>query len=323
MTIALKTTIDSLCLPVPYSHMKIEDLQSTVQKIYTFCLENPTKPSGSLFLSMEMDLSKKKVYLHEKLLHKVKIVVYLSNNTTSALEWRFTFDDKQEQYTTLPCTLTISRKYFDGLEYEKTYHHAFLPIIPTWDDWEKIVHLQSNQYENVIHPRIVTTLSQICSIVGKKIEVIDLGGGSGKLAVELLNKLKSQIQKILLFDKTDKLIKFAQHKAKTFKPQLIAISKDILDNAFPYDKQKESFDVVILSGVVAHQVMTKEEAFLTMKKCHQLLRQNGFAIVTSFTPSHLCAHEFTQLGYKVLNKSDGYFIGQQWESLDYYILQKT
>ena len=90
---------------------------------------------------------------------------------------------------------------------------------------------------------------------------------------------------------------------------------------------RQSADIAILCGVVAHQVLTKETALDIVKNCHSILRENGIIIAASLSAALINSQEYEEMGYDVLNKTISYPMDRgplmpSWVTTDFYILQR-
>lgn len=110
-------------------------------------------------------------------------------------------------------------------------------------------------------------------IVGKNIEIFDIGGGPGRYSFYLAEKG----HKVSLLDLSNKNIEVAKAKAKELN---IELENYIHGNALQLDEYEEKYDVILLMGPLYHLVK-EEERRLAVENSLRLLKSGGI-IVASF-----------------------------------------
>jgi 2-polyprenyl-3-methyl-5-hydroxy-6-metoxy-1,4-benzoquinol methylase len=326
------------CVPAlcPAPAKEVEDfLTKETQKVYHFCLNNKKQITGSLFLTLAFDLSKKKIEIlnssGEKVqVNKIKISSYLVDQRCDSLKWIFELQNACETYTT-PQSDDISPSLHNGMEYERIFPETLdVPMRPseTWDTWERSH--EYLHYENIIHPKIIDTIGKIYNVnPQRKLNILDLGGGSGRLAEKVLQRNSGKIKKILVADKSLALLKEANIKAQRYPGKMFGMHLDLNEiNSLSTSKFFKTTDLIILCGVVAHQVLTKKTAKKVLEECLPVIKENGYIIAISLSPSLLNSEDYEAFGLKVLNKSFTFFLNRgplqaPYATNDFYVLQKS
>jgi len=223
---------------------------------------------------------------------------------------------------------TALQNYLDGNEFERTFTAPLPePIAPgEWDRWGHGLTADiGRHYEAVIYPRIVEVLTKIgARHPDRPIDVMDLGGGAGRLS-ELVCESVPGVARVRLLDRSAALIEKARPLAARYPGRLLPERADITATTFSIDPE-EAPDVAILCGVVAQQVMAHDEGLAVMRKCHESLPRGGFALVPSYSPALLSSREYEAMGFSVHNKTLSVIEstpgGRLLQTNDFYILEK-
>lgn len=110
-------------------------------------------------------------------------------------------------------------------------------------------------------------------IVGKNLEIFDIGGGPGRYSFYLAEKG----HKVSLLDLSSKNIEVAKTKAKEFNLEL---KKYIHGNALKLEEYEQTYDVVLIMGPLYHLVK-EEDRRLALGSALKLLKAGGI-LVASF-----------------------------------------
>lgn len=110
-------------------------------------------------------------------------------------------------------------------------------------------------------------------IVGKNLEVFDIGGGPGRYSFYLAEKG----HKVSLLDLSRKNIDIAKAKAKEFNLEL---EKYIHGNALELEEYEQKYDVVLIMGPLYHLVKENDRR-LALEGALKLLKEGGI-IIASF-----------------------------------------
>lgn len=315
------------------SETAYEALQLRVRRLYFFCQTCLETIIGSPGHVVYLDFSQKNISLSQNnqspYLRKIKITFYTSQNNRSGYKIKFETDDGAfETYKIPPNNFMIPHKYFDGSEYERSYSRKQLnkPIIRNerWSCWERSYPTAFKFYLKHIYPKISCAVDQLTALrAQEKVKILDLGGGSGRLAVKLLKNLRHRIEKINLVDGNATLIKNATRLASQGLCQIVPHHLDITATEFPPEEFFRSFDIIILCGVVATQVLTQEQSLNVIEKSFGMLRPAGHLIVTSFSTPWLRAKDYKKIAPEcnILNTAFRFQEDKIWHFKGFYVIQ--
>ena len=334
----LQPVSEELSLTLP--SLKIFDndfFSSLIHRIHMFCKENPQNIQGNPFCTFSVDLSQKNVTVKtsqgEKNLNHIRMTSYVIDNKCATIKWELDLQNEtHETYITGRTDLGISPSFFNGFEYERIFSPSAYSLIPTefWDVWESVMSEEVMHYKTIIYPQIIYTIQKICKLNPLvNLDILDLGGGSGNLAETILEErtLSNLIRKIIVIDSSKKLIEKAQIKAINYPDKLIPkhISiEEVSKQLYNSSEYVQSAHIIILCGVVAHQVLSRKVGLDIVAKCQSILRENGILIVASLSPALINSVEYQEMGYNVLNKSFSFLLPSclSVKTNDFYILQK-
>lgn len=324
--------------PEPFTPLSHENLSGELREIYHFCLENRATLQGRKVCSFVMDTSKKDVYVTKEgtavKVERLKMTNYalLSTTLTEVIaafqKWKFYFNGAKATFITPHIRFKeISIVFFSGNEFERRSYLKDTEMAPfakwEWDTWERLNSKALNLYENWIYPQILKSLTRIFDAVqGKALDILDLGGGSGGLAQFLLEQIPASLNHITLVDFSEVLIERAQQRLAGYAGKYTIICRDITQSDPLPQGTAQRFGVIILSGIVAIEVLTRAQSLILLEKCFSMVSEKGYVIVTSFSPAHLCSKDYVKMGYRVLNQSMAGKVSGQWDPFDFYILQR-
>lgn len=329
------------------STKSLAGLSYRVRDLYLFCRENSQEIEGAPANVFYLDFSQKSPHLYLPLknksmrLLKIKITSLTSSeNTFSGYELRFEIERPHKPHKgpyRIPSNIhMIPYGYFNGLEYETSYSRkkANTNIFENerWSSWEKKFSVKSKSYPtasklytDLIYPKISFTVDKLTSLQPlDKINILDLGGGSGKLAAKLLDDLADRIAKINLIDRNEVLVERATNLISKGYRQIIPNTIDITIKEFPPEEFTKSFDIIILCGVVAAQVLTRKESLSIVEKSFGMLRPGGYLIVTSLSTPWLRAKDYKKIApeCEVLNTAFPFQNARKcWNFHNFYVIQ--
>lgn len=325
----------------PKNEENLKKLVLSVRTSYLLCLTNKQKlssPIGSLDHDELYDLSKKTIIIKdssgkEARLTHVKISVYSCvDGKPTSLKVVFTLNGIEESYIIPPHVIKrgIQEEFLDGTELERIHSPNLICPEPEefWDSWETTKRGAAQVYDGVIHPQIVMGIKTI-SKEHRTFSILDLGGGSGKLAALIIKQI-SNVRSVLVADQSKPLLAEAEKRNKECQNKLVTKEvnlKNLNDDTLDEIVSKEKQDLIILCGVVAHQVLSKETGTQVIKQCLNVLKPKAFIIAASLSPALLNSEEYEKMGLKVHNKT---FIFRNVNTqnverfiiIDFYILQK-
>lgn len=326
------------CLSAAQSnHPCDSNLIRIVQQIYNKCNLHQTQLQGALLCTYTFDLSKKEIEIINthgilKPLKKVKVYSFITNQICSSFLWKFEFiDNKIENYITSSNAGVIPIEFFNGLEHERIFpQNPGYEIVKKelWDYWEKSLPHAAKHYATVIYPVIISTINKVHNIHPQKmLDIIDLGGGSGRLAKQILKTLPEKVQKILVIDNSQELLAKASKRAKKYPEKFMTRQIDLNEDLLSLFALSQKADIITLCGVIAHQVLDKQTATKIISTCLPILRENGYIIAASLSPALLNSAEYKEMGLKVLNKSFTFSLDRglfqpPYATNDFYILRK-
>jgi hypothetical protein len=190
----------------------------------------------------------------------------------------------------------------------------FSSTSPPWD-----------QYQTMIHPalkeaslEILKSYSDLCP------NVVEICGGGGELAVEIVRHYSNPLKYYLLEYNDMSLQRARTHISNTFireknRSKIIPIKTDVTNphDYFLDDEKQEpmengSIDLIIGSGALTVYVLeNKKAARKVAEKCYGLLKLNGKMILAGHAHSLLNSEDFAMLGFNVINS---FLVGVQNES---------
>lgn len=311
-------------------------LSKTIEEIYFFCKNTTTEILGTPQNSFYIDLSNKNITINsgneeKKQLKKIKMTSYNANSSRIAcVRWKFKFvDDTTNTYVTAPSSsVGIPTCFFNGMECELFHYHDNYKEInfdkKKWDTWEVDFKQANIAYNKHIYKQIIATMGHLFSLGSQQeMNIVDVGGGSGRLSEMLLKKFSERITKIFVVDSNEVLIKKSTERSLALKNKIIPLLTDITHANFPSEELFKNVNIVIMCGIIASQVLSKDESKELLKKVYEKLDKKSYVIITSFTESQLKAKDYERIGYKILNKSAHYRTKNQSCGLfNFYVLQK-
>lgn len=194
-----------------------------------------------------------------------------------------------------------------------------------WNTWETDSGSAWQEYTNNIHPAIKHVVGLAVSNLLKSdpkrpVTILEICGGSGKLAKQILDSLPIKPTYVLLEQNQKELGEAKQ----ILNERASVVSTDIVNDAQYYkDESKQipievgSLDVVLGSGALTECVIpSKDSAIACLKKIHSYLRTDGFLILAGHATNWLNSEDFRANGFSVINTS------MPITGKDLYILQK-
>lgn len=166
--------------------------------------------------------------------------------------------------------------------------------IAYWNEWEVSENLK---YYNDSDQMICNAVELILKQIENSTPVIlDVGGGSGRLAEKLL--VLSPMNYILL-EKNEVEIGKAQ---EILGDRAAVVPTDIVLD--PFCVEPGSVDIVIASGILTHTVLKdRNEALIALEKVCSSVKPGGFIILTGLSAPFITADDFTMRGFEVINKT--------------------
>lgn len=190
-----------------------------------------------------------------------------------------------------------------------------------WNSWENTK--AWTVYTQLIHPVLKNAVHAILAQMEASSQhlIVELGGGTGFLALQILKDANFPFSYILL-ERNEQELEQARHNLGD---QACVVQTDIvLDEHYYCDEEhtlalaKESVDLMLASGVLTQAVLqNKEEALIVLQKAHHYLKTAGYLLLAGLARSFLDEHDFTAAGFVVINS------GLPQTDKDLYILQKT
>jgi SAM-dependent methyltransferase len=330
--------MSSLSLPAPNA-MTAQDekaLSEMVERIYQFCRGNRGRVVGRPFVTWLMDLSRRSFAIRasaaaapRQLLHWTYTTHVDARREPIAAQFEFRFAEGSESYfVAQPVSFKGLHLYVDGNEFERTFPPDVTEPVAEdeWDRWGRGLSADiCVHYERVIYPHVIETLRKIgARQPGRALRIVDLGGGSGRLA-EMICELLPDVGEVVVVDRSAALVEQARPRAAKHAGRLSVRRADVTAAGF-VDELAPPPDVVVLSGVVAQQVMDHEQALALMRACHRVLPGGGFALVPSYSPALLTAREYEAMGFTVHNRTLNVIEeergGRTLRTNDFYVLEK-
>lgn len=326
--------LESLALPAPNALTAQDEvaLSEMVSRIYGHCRAHRDAPVGQAYMTWRMDLAKRTFAIEaagERLLLWTFTPHMDAAREVVGTHFEFHFAGRTETFfVAQPINFRGLHLYISGNEFERTFPIAMSDPVTEdqWDLWGRGLSAEiCRHYEQHIYPRVVDTLQKIgARDPDRRLRVVDLGGGNGRLA-EMICDGAPCVAEVTVLDRSAALVEQARRRASQHPGRMTARRADLRTDGV-LDDLRGRTDVFILSGVVAQQVLDAAEALVLMRRCCALLPAGGFAIVPSYSPSLLTSREYEAMGFEVHNKTlnlieDGPS-GPALKTNDFYILQK-
>jgi SAM-dependent methyltransferase len=259
--------------------------------------------------------------------------------TSYAQKWIFELDrntrsEESVYYLTGDKTIDPSKIpyiFLNGNEFE---HHTLpkqctiqdqLLANKTWDHWKEERGSAIKDTRSVIFPLFEEAMKYICSVFSEP-SVLDVGGCDGDLGYFLLERCQ-EIGSFTLLDKSKELVNLADTRSKCNCPflsdkrtKLKAIPGD-LRNVEIFEVTGKQHDAIILCGVIAEHVLSRNDSLKLVENCKRSLKDRGFMLVAAYSNHHLNADDYRNLGLRVLNKSFSFMEDGKSVSIQFYILQ--
>lgn len=205
-----------------------------------------------------------------------------------------------------------------GNRHEEILHHPKSRALSSdfWDHWWKVDGNNSGDiardYIDFIHPMIFQPVLKILnSLVEPKTTpiIMEIGGGLGILAKEILEQHRQNVNYILL-ERNRPSLETARKNLNQFSRVTIIETDLVHDQAYYCDPTKSteiptnSVDIVLGSGILTYQVLdNKQEALTVLVKVHCYLKAGGYLILAGCAHSRVDAEDLTRTGFHVINKT--------------------
>lgn len=325
--------------------VKIKELfRQQIIKLYNHCILNndkrkkddSRKPPRSCFVykstfTLHFDLAKKEVQLEGK--HFDSIDLKFSNRdleprTQQECTFGFKAHPKETYKLYYPFTIDIVEDqiplpYFDGKEVEITRHDREkdddLMKDEDWDHWQERNLIGVCNYQ-FIYFALTIAIKKIHSIVNsQKLHILDLGSGEGDLASKI--EPYPFVEKIYLVERNKTLFSLAKKHFST-KEKVELFNRDITLCDYQEILKGKKVDIIILCGIIAHQVLSREDSYKVLEKCKPILKKNGFVLIASFSYKYFSTPDYEKMGYDVLNANFPYrFIDSPTSFEPLYVLR--
>lgn len=156
-------------------------------------------------------------------------------------------------------------------------------------------------YRHVLYPAITSVVSQILPQDRPSV-VLEVCGGDGELAGQILQQNEQQIAKYHLLDANRASCETAIRCLEPFSYPL-AVSQQDITRDYTTQIGKESVDLALGCGALTKQVLAnKEQAMVALKHIHTCLREGGILLLTGATASMIDAADLEQAGFIVTNR---------------------
>lgn len=192
-----------------------------------------------------------------------------------------------------------------------------------WDHWQfhDLLGGAGAEYQDIIHP----ILTRYASTILKNIEnpqIVEICAGTGSLARKILKDLNKPLRYLLL-ERNEKSRRDASITLKEYDATVQIVPTDIVADKVWYSDakrsqpiQESSQDLVIGSGALTHNVLSKDGAQCALAKIVRILKADGYLLLMGLTASLLSARDFEAFGFKVINTNFPGF------NKNLYVLQK-
>lgn len=244
-------------------------------------------------------------------------------------QFQFRFERRTETlYVPERVEFTGLQTCLTGNEFERVFPIELSEMVQE-GQWElfgqDVTEEVARHYEAILYPRVVDTVARIGAIRGgRPLTIVDLGGGSGRLAEVLCERVpEPRLARVIVVERSTALASEARERATRLPGRLEVRNADILDSQVWHDLDVRP-DAFVLCGVVAHQVLQHAEALHLMKGCLGALGSGGFVLVPSYSPALLTSAAYERIGFLVHNKTLSFFEEGTGalRTNDFYVLEK-
>lgn len=326
-------------------------------KFYEFCVKNNINFNKKHYLRRyfySCDFSKKDIVFFAKkegnvfLKTAIKSIsgVVLKDKVSQVQTWTFAMAQGRrlffESYTIFEHQPNGIRhlpfSILDGNEYEVRegpYLERNIPVFEDkkWDDWKLKMKSSVMHYREHIYPIFQKGLISASALFNdQNFSVLDIGGGDGELAFSLLEKCPL-IETYTLIDGNQESVNLAlERKNSNFlcsdqdRKRLEVKQGDITNMDLFNAIGEKPVDVIVLCGVIAYQVLSREASEALLENCKKLLKDKGVILIASHSPCYFGASDFQKMGWEVLNKSCQYALDlseSKYGSEPFYVLRHT
>lgn len=311
----------SLALPGPREMTAaIEaDFCDMVSRIHRHCTGRRSARAGHPYMTWDYDLRARRVFVRaspqarpEKLEGLAFTPHMNDRREVVGTQFQFRFERRTETfYVPDRVEFTGLQTCLTGNEFERVFPIELSDMVQEgqWERFGQDVTAEvARHYESIIYPRVVDTVARIGAMRGgRPLVLVDLGGGSGRLAEILCERSpEAQLARVIVIERSAALADEARERAARLAGRLEVRNADILDPQLWRDLDVRP-DVFVLCGVVAHQVIQHAEALHLMQGCLGALAPGGFVLVPSYSPALLTSAAYERMGFAVHNKTLSFF----------------
>ena len=331
------SSLSSLGLPGPREMTPaIEaDLSDMAARIYLHCSGRRDVRTGQPYMTWDADLRARKIFVgaspHARP-EKLEGLAYTPHMNAAhevvGTQFQFRFEGRIETfYVGDRVEFTGFQTCITGNEFERVFPIELSEMVTEgqWDAFGQGVTAEvGRHYETVIYPRVVETLLKIGALRGEgPLFVVDLGGGAGGLAEVVCEQAANAVKKVVVVERNPTLVEEARKRAAHVGGRMDVVHSDILGDDV-WERLGQAPDVVILCGVVAHQVIEHTDALFLMQSCQRRLARGGFVLVPSYSPALFTSRAYEKMGFAVHNKTLSFYEegSGALRTNDFYILGK-
>jgi SAM-dependent methyltransferase len=295
------------------------DFSDMVSRIYRHCAERRSARGGHPYMAWDYDLRARQVLLRaspqaqaEKLEGLTFTPHMNERREVVGTQFQFRFERRAETlYVRERVEFTGLQTCLTGNEFERVFPIELSEMVQE-GQWERfgtdVTEEVARHYETIIYPRVVDTFVRVGAMRGgRPLTVVDLGGGAGRLAELLCERVpEAGLERVIVVERSGALVADARERATRFAGRLEVRNADILDPQSWRELDVQP-DVFVLCGVVAHQVLQHAEALHLMQRCSGALAPGGFVLVPSYSPALLTTAAYERMGFAVHNKTLSFF----------------
>ena len=321
--------------PSPLTREREEQLSEMLGRIHRACREHPHEPVGAPYMTWLADLRQRGFTLRAT----------PESTPSKLLEFAFTphMDERHAvvgacfRFDTEACSetwfvrgeikFTGLQLYLSGNEFERIFPPLGRPVPrQEWDSWGRgVTAAIEKRYVEVIYPKVIDAVRAIGDADPTHPQVVwDLGGGSGGLSEALCARLSS-VARVVLVEQSDALLAGARERASRYSTRFLVERGDVTSDLGT--TLTGTPDIIILCGVVAQQVLDREQGLAVMRMCHAKLRRGGIALIPSYSPALLTSQDYEAMGFRVHNKTLNVIAdtghGRALQTHDFYIVEKV
>jgi len=188
----------------------------------------------------------------------------------------------------------------DKFEFIRTESKPEL-VIEDWSRWESEMVTAASAYEDKIHPLYAQYVAHIITNIGKPVQILDLGGGSGRLAELILNKSQEQIQHYSLLEFNEDLCRTATGRLKD-KDKVVIRQADA--RSPQVYKDYDGVNIILTCGLLTEQVLCYDDQLVVLDHISKIAKPGTWVIIGGLAKTFITERDLNKRNWRALNLTD-------------------